>query len=181
MERFSVSVDEELAEWVETQAEERGVSKAKVIRDAVATARVAGFVEDNETRPESGDLLDRVEALEARVSALEDSRIAAEDREQGDVGEVSGIVAAFTEQLAGRPPRTEHGKAAIVDVFILLLEAGPMETAELREAIYPGYAEEFCDAESMWQAIQRYFEEIPGIEKVDRGTWDADPAAVQED
>ena len=72
MQRLSVSVDDELAEWVGSQANERGVSRAKVVRDAIETARVTGLVDPgDEGRTQEGEILDRLEDIEARVSALE--------------------------------------------------------------------------------------------------------------
>ena len=37
--RLPVSINDELADWVETQASERGVSQAKAVRDALTTER----------------------------------------------------------------------------------------------------------------------------------------------
>jgi hypothetical protein len=65
-----------------------------------------------------------------------------------------------------------------VRVFSLLVEDGPMETSELRESLYPEFKDKFSSAESMWQSIQRYFDEISGIEKTGRGEYDAAPAQV---
>jgi len=73
VQRFSISVDDELAEWIESQADERGVSKAKVIRDAIETARITGVVQSDAADVIEGrDLLDQIERLEQRVTALED-------------------------------------------------------------------------------------------------------------
>lgn len=176
MQRFSVSVDEELAEWIESQAAQRGISKAKVIRESVKTAKVTGLVQyDEDSKIEGDDLLNRIEELETRVAALETETAApANHAEPG----TAGVVSAFEAQLEGRPPETSHGKAATVRVFAMLLEDGPLRTKDLRERIYPEFDEQFSDSDSMWQSIQRYFDEIPGIKKIGHGEWDADPAQV---
>jgi hypothetical protein len=181
VQRFSVSVDEDLADWIESQADQRGVSKAKVIRDAIATARVTGLVDGDTVDPaEAGDLLDRLDALEARVAALEQTPSTGEATTGDSERQSVGIVDAFAAALADRPPRTEHGTAATVRVFALLLEDGPLTTSELRDTVYDEFADEFSDATTMWQSIQRYFDEVPGIEKVGRGTWDAAPEQLRD-
>jgi hypothetical protein len=176
MQRLSVSVDEDLADWVASQADERGVSQAKVIRDAIETARVTGLVEPGDgDRAAGADILDRLEDLEARVSALEQAPPGTTDNSSGGTED---IVSAFREQLSDRPPRTEHGEQAVVRVFSLLLEDGPLRTGELKERLYPEFEDKFSNDDSMWESIRRYFEEIPGIEKTGRGEYDAAPAQV---
>jgi hypothetical protein len=176
VERFSVSVDEDLAEWIESQADQRGVSKAKIIRDSVETAQTTGLVQSGALeQQEAGEILDRLEALETRVSALEQSSQGTTDKSSDGT---ERIVSAFAEQLEDRPPRTEHGKEAIVRVFSLLLEDGPLQTGELKERVYSEFEEKFSGADSLWQSIQRYFDEIPGVEKTRRGEYDAVPSQV---
>jgi predicted transcriptional regulator len=177
VQRFSVSVDDELAEWIEETAEERGVSKAKVIRDAIETATVTGLVQRDEAMAEGSDLADRVADLEVRVATLEEHP--GEDVEEVE-DDSSGIVAAFEEQLQGRPPTTDHGRKAVVRIFSLLLEDGPMQTSELREAVYPTVEEEYENAESMWQSIRRYLNDLPGVEHIGYGEWDTDPSAISQ-
>lgn len=175
MQRFSVSVDDDLAEWIEETAEERGVSKAKVIRDAIETATVTGLVQRDEPSVEGSTLAERVADLEARVAALE--RPSSEEQEETEKSD-SGVIAAFERQLEGEPPTTDHGETAVIRIFTLLLEDGPMQTSELREAVYPIVEEEFASAESMWQSVRRYLDDLPGIDHVGYGEWDADPSSV---
>jgi len=173
VERFSVSVDEDLAEWIESQADQRGVSKAKIIRDSVATARVTGLVQsDASEQQETGEILDRLEALETRVSALEQG--ATDSSESG----TEDILSAFRAQLSDRPPRTEHGEQAVIRVFSLLLEDGPLRTDELKERLYPEFEDKYSNDDSMWESIRRYFEETSGIEKTGHGEYDAAPVQV---
>jgi hypothetical protein len=179
VQRFSVSVDDDLAEWIESTADDRGVSKAKVIRDAIETATVTGLVQRDDSTAAGSDLAERVADLEARVSALEAQP--GESQSEPEPGSSGGIVAAFEEQLAGRPPTTDHGKRAVVHIFSLLLEDGPMQTSELREAVYPAVEAEFASAESMWQSVQRYLDDLPGINHIGYGEWDADPSAVTQE
>lgn len=176
MQRFSISVDDELAAWIEAEADERGVSKAKIIRDSVETAQITGLVQTGEEDVLDGeDLLDRIERLERRVTELEENTV---DGWHDDDDSERDALAAFETQLEGQPPTTEHGEQAVVRVFSLLVEDGPMETSELRESLYPEFKDKFSSAESMWQSIQRYFDEISGIEKTGRGEYDAAPAQV---
>ncbi|WP_434531925.1 CopG family transcriptional regulator (plasmid) [Haloarcula sp. NS06] len=172
MQRFSISVDDELAAWIEAEADERGVSKAKVIRDSVETARITGLVHaDEHDVLDGGDLLDRIERLEGRVAALEENTV---DGGHDDDDSETDALAAFEAQLEVQPPTTEHGEQAVLRVFSLLVEDGPMKTSELREALYPKFEDEFSSAESMWQSINRYFSDLDGIEKAGHGKWDAD-------
>jgi hypothetical protein len=172
VQRFSISVDGELAAWIEAEADERGVSKAKVIRDSVETARITGLVQaDEHSVLDGGDLLDRIERLEGRVAALEENTV---DGGPDDNESEMDALAAFEAQLKGQPPTTEHGEQAVVRVFSLLVEDGPMQTSELREALYPEFDDAFASAESMWQSINRYFSDLDGIEKAGHGKWDAD-------
>lgn len=172
MQRFSISVDDELAAWIEAEADERGVSKAKVIRDSVETTRITGLVQADERDVlDGGNLLERVDRLEERVTALEENTV---DGGHDDDDSERDALAAFEAQLEGQPPTTEHGEQAVIRVFSLLVEDGPMKTSELREALYPEFEEEFTSAESMWQSVNRYFSDLEGIEKAGHGKWDAD-------
>lgn len=175
MQRFSVSVDDELAAWIEDKADERGVSKAKIIRDSVETARVTGLVRSDDVEPtEAKSLLDRIEMLETRVEAIESAG------GQRDVDESASdtLVAAFKRQLAGQPPTTDHGEKAVSRVFELLLQEGTLSSKELRNQLAPEFEDHFADAESMWQSTQRYLSELDGIVKPGEGMWEADPTAI---
>jgi len=183
VQRFSISVDDDLAAWIESKAEDRGVSKAKIIRDAVETAKFTGLVHTGDDDAlEAVPLVERIEEIEDRLDALEHgsdpySGTTAADTDDTD----ADVVATFRAQLEGRPPTTEHGENAVVRVFELLIEDGPMKTKALRETIYPEFEAEFTSAHSMWQSTQRHFEELSGIEKVGHGEWDADPESVAAD
>lgn len=179
MQRFSVSVDDDLAGWIESKADERGVSKAKTIRDAVETAQFTGLVNTGEYDTEQESLVERVEELEARLDAVEHGSDPSSNATDDTEDSTQDVVAAFMGQLEGRPPTTEHGEAAVVGVFELLLENGPMKTKELRERIYPDFEAEFASANSMWQSTQRHFENLDGIKKVGYGEWDVDPKQVE--
>jgi hypothetical protein len=176
VQRFSISVDNELAAWIEAEADKRGVSKAKVIRDSVETARITGLVQFNDRDvADGGELLDRLEQLEERVAELEENTMAGHDDDDCK----RDVLAAFEAQLEEQPPTTEHGEEAVVRVFSLLIESGPMKTSELGEALYPEFEDKFASAESMWQSINRYFSDLDGIQKAGHGEWDANPTALR--
>lgn len=184
MQRFSISFDDELAAWVESRAEERGVSKAKVIRDAVATAR-----ETDTDLVQTGDVIARLEDLEDRVDALEQTRQEAigdelaeafvEKRDLDISVEEDDTPGTATDDfldqmrsyLADHPPRTDSGEAAMLTAFERLRELETAQTAELREYVYEQHGEEYADANSLWQSIQRYFDGVPGVEKSGHGEW----------
>lgn len=197
MQRYSISLDDELAAWVESRADERGVSKAKVIRDAVATAQ-----ESDTDLVQTGDVLARLEDLEQRVDALEQMRqeavgdelaeaiadhrdldvsIEESGSETGEsVGEnhsttrdaeTDDVLEEMRAFLADHPPQSSEGEAAMLTTFERLREVGTAETADLREYVYERHSDGYTDENSLWQAIQRYFDDIPGIEKAGYGEW----------
>ena len=195
MQRFSISFDDELAAWVESRAEERGVSKAKVIRDAVATAR-----ESDTDLVQTSDVIARLEDLEDRVDALEQTRqeaigdeLAEAFAEKRDLDisieedDTPGTATDdFLDQmrsyLADYPPRTESGEAAMLTAFERLPELETARTAELREYVYELHGEGYADANSLCQSIQRCFDGVPGVEKSGHGEWtyDGDEAAREQ-
>lgn len=72
MTRFSVSLSDELSEWVEDRASSRHVSKAQVIREAVELAKESDAATGSEISVvQSDEVLDRLDELEARVAELE--------------------------------------------------------------------------------------------------------------
>jgi predicted DNA-binding protein len=187
MQRYSISFDDELASWVESRAEERGVSKAKVIRDAVTTAR-----ESNTDLVQTGDVLARLEDLEERVDALEQTRqeavgdelaeAVAEERDldvsidQSDQSatndlDTDDLTDEIRSYLANHPPQSEDGQAALLTAWKRLREVGTAKTGNLREHTYERHSDGYTDAKSLWQSIQRYFDDVPGVEKSGHGEW----------
>lgn len=175
MQRFTVSVYDELASWIEEKADERGISKAKVIRDSVETARITGVVRADEVEPADAEsLIDRIEMLETRIEALESTDEHSKTNQSGN----EDLMTAFKRQLVGRPPTTEHGQEAVTRVFELLLEEGQLSTKELRNRLYPEFEDNFSNANSMWQSTQDHLADLDGITKPEKGMWEADPTAV---
>ncbi|MFD1525729.1 MULTISPECIES: hypothetical protein [Halolamina] len=70
------------------------------------------------------------------------------------------------------PPKTEHGRSAVVDVFRFLREHGTAKTGEIQDAVYPDYTEEWGSARTMWNALDRYLPDVPGVEKGGYGEWE---------
>lgn len=72
MTRFSVSLSDELSEWIEDRASSRNASKAQIIRDAVELAKESDAAKGGDISVvQSGEVVDRLDALEARVAELE--------------------------------------------------------------------------------------------------------------
>ena len=80
-------------------------------------------------------------------------------------------VRAYLE-ATDQPPKTAHGRSVILDVFELLREHGAMKTGDLQDEIYPDYTDHWSDGRTMWNAVDRYLEDVPGIEKGGYGKWD---------
>jgi len=70
------------------------------------------------------------------------------------------------------PPKTEHGRGAVIDVFRHLREHGASKTGEIQDAVYPEYADKWGSARTMWNAIDRYLADVPGVEKGGYGEWE---------
>ncbi|WP_254538936.1 hypothetical protein [Halomarina litorea] len=77
----------------------------------------------------------------------------------------------FRAYLAGRTPRTSHGKAATVDVFRLLRGRGTMKTSELKAELFDRHGDVYDNEKSLWESVSRYLDEHPGIEKGGYGEW----------
>lgn len=97
------------------------------------------------------------------------------DAARDDVGDVpqEGLADAVRAHLeaTGQPPKTAHGRGVILDVFRLLRERGTMSTGDLQDEIYSDYTDHWGSGRTMWNAIDRYLEDIPGIEKGGYGEW----------
>lgn len=166
MDRYTVSLDEKLAAWVEAQAEQRGVSRAKVIRDAVALAR-----QSDVELVQSGEILDRLEELEGRVQRLEADAEPPANAGLPTEGVSGSLRARVAESLTGLSVQSATAQAAIMTVWDRLREVETAETAALREYTYQQHGDAYASAESLWQSIQRYLTDVPGIEKAGHGKW----------
>jgi hypothetical protein len=62
------------------------------------------------------------------------------------------------------PPKTEHGRDALVDVVRLLREHGTMKTGELKQALYAEYSDHYKNERGLWESISRYLEDTPGVD-----------------
>ena len=126
-----------------------------------------------DTREPSDDVTD----AEEHVVTTPTSAVVAGDSDED-------LAAAVREYLEENdlPPRTDHGRSAVVDVFRILRERGTVKTAALQAAVHPAYADEWATEHTMWNAIDRYLEDVPGVEKSGYGEWGyAGDDAVRED
>jgi DNA-binding Lrp family transcriptional regulator len=81
----------------------------------------------------------------------------------------------------GRPPKTDHGRGAVVDIVAYLREHGTAATGDLKAAVYPSYDDEWGSERVMWESVRRYFDDVPGIEKAGYGKYEyAGDEAVRE-
>jgi hypothetical protein len=69
------------------------------------------------------------------------------------------------------PPKTAHGRDAVMDVFWELRKHGTRATGDLQDYVYPTYEDYWSDGRGMWNAIDRHLDAIPGIEKGGYGEW----------
>jgi predicted transcriptional regulator len=71
MTRITVSLSDDLSEWVENKASSRNASKAQIIRDAVGLAKESDASKENISVVQSDEVTERLDELEARVAELE--------------------------------------------------------------------------------------------------------------
>jgi|APHM01.1.fsa_nt_gi hypothetical protein len=141
------------------------------INTALSNLRAAGWI----TRVTRG-LYEFVE--DPRVEAAEDAEAEAPPEPAEDVPPVArpdvdtDIEAAARELVADRPPKKPHAKDIVVETLLLLREHGQLETGVIQENVYPGNEEHYSTERTMWNAVSRYLEDIPGFEKTDGyGGW----------
>lgn len=69
------------------------------------------------------------------------------------------------------PPKTEHGRDAVIDVFRYLREHGTAQTGAIKEALAPDHADRYSSEKAMWESVRRYLEDVPGVEKAGYGEY----------
>lgn len=69
------------------------------------------------------------------------------------------------------PPKTAHGRGAVIDVFRYLREHGTTKTGDIQDAVYPEYSDSWSTPRTMWNAVDRHLEAVPGVEKAGYGEW----------
>ena len=84
----------------------------------------------------------------------------------GDGAETDTLLAELRAHLdaVDAPPKTNHGRAALVDVVRLLREHGTMKTRELKKALYAEYGDHYGSDRAMWESLRRYLEDTPGVD-----------------
>jgi Arc/MetJ-type ribon-helix-helix transcriptional regulator len=151
-------------------------------------------------RDTENTLADRFDDLEARLAALEQRLDTTGDREAADApreppeenpsghhrdppesledvgapperASDDDLVTAVRRYLSNRPPKTGHGKDALVDAFELLREHGTMKTGDLKTALFEAYSEHYGGERAMWESTSRYLDDVPGVEKGGYGEW----------
>jgi len=69
------------------------------------------------------------------------------------------------------PPKTAHGRAAVLDVFQYLRDHGQAKTGAIQDAVHPEYSDEWSTGRTMWNALDRHLENVPGVKKAGYGEW----------
>ena len=89
-----------------------------------------------------------------------------------DVDDGDDLDEALREWIEDRAPKKRHAKDLVVDVFRELRSEGTLATGDLQDRLFPDYDEYYSSDRTMWNAISRYLEDVPGIQKGDYGEWD---------
>jgi Arc/MetJ-type ribon-helix-helix transcriptional regulator len=112
MTRFSVSLSDDLSEWVEDRASSRNVSKAQVIRDAVELAKESDAAKGGDISVvQSGEVVERLDELEARVAELESRG------SPSVVTEAAESARAPTERDSSSQPPASSGQSSTSDTL----------------------------------------------------------------
>jgi|APHM01.1.fsa_nt_gi hypothetical protein len=69
-------------------------------------------------------------------------------------------------------PATRRPQEALIDLVLLLREAGPMQKKDAETELYSKYTDYYSGPKTMWDSLSRYFGETPGIGKLGRGEYD---------
>ena len=131
-------------------------------------ARFARLEEDLEALEKHGDLADELREIvspgEEPLGTVDDGEDTPRD------ADLAEQVRRYLEEVDA-PPKTEHGRNAVIDVFRYLREHGTAQTAEIQDGVYSDYTGEWETARTMWNGIDRYLEDVPGVEKAGYGKW----------
>jgi len=201
MERLTVSITEDQYQRLEAEADDRGVSKSAVLREWLTTLHNTGEESGEEFTSVVNRLDDLEAEIGKLRGEIGPSRrpeptespagkAAAAPAPSGEdfttEGDPSGEDFTSTEEsvdedLAGAvrdyleaedlPPKTSHGRGAVVDVFRTLRAEGELATSELQDTIFEDYQDNWSTARTMWNAVDRHLEAVPGIEKAGYGSW----------
>lgn len=99
-------------------------------------------------------------------------------------GESNGDLAdAVREYLDANdiPPKTTHGRDAVIDVFRYLQEHETAKTGDIKSALASKHVDHYSNEKAMWESVRRYLEDIPGVDKPGRGEYEyAGDDAVRE-
>ncbi|SNR69100.1 hypothetical protein [Halorubrum vacuolatum] len=105
-------------------------------------------------------------------------------RERADTAAVGGddLLAEVRSYLTDRPPKTTHGREALLEVFRILREDGTAKTSDLKTAIYSEFGEHYGSERAAWESVSRYLDDVPGVTKGGYGEWEyrGDEAAREE-
>lgn len=69
-------------------------------------------------------------------------------------------------------PAARRPQEALIDLVLLLHEAGPMQRKDAAAELYSEYTDYYSGSKTMWDSLSRYFGETPGIGKPGRGEYD---------
>ena len=70
------------------------------------------------------------------------------------------------------PPKTAHGRDAVIDVFRYLQEHETAKTGAIKSALASKHIDHYSNEKAMWESVRRYLEDIPGVDKPGRGAYE---------
>ncbi|MFD1687600.1 ribbon-helix-helix protein, CopG family [Halobellus litoreus] len=188
MQVVTVRLDEDLVAELEAEAEERGCNRTEYIRNLLRNRERIRENTPEHTQENTGEyaaVVDRLDALEARVDELEGrgtspptAPIDTEPTPDPPANPDADVRDRVREAIGDGPPRKSHARDALVEAVALLAERGPLSTGELKDELYPRYESEYSTKRTMWNSLDRHLGELPGVHKPEYGTWAVDVDAI---
>ncbi|OIB58767.1 ribbon-helix-helix domain-containing protein [Natrialba sp. SSL1] len=192
MDPITLRLQEDLCEQLEEESKELGYSSRSEyirhllqhrvqIRERLSNLPANTPNNHREQQEKITELNNQINNLEQRVKAVEDTLPESTLQPKNSCEEA--ISSDFTPELETlldnwlirEGPNSDQAKEVLLRAAKILSEKEPLSTESTKDQLYEQIIVEYDTPETMWQAtVQRYYDQIPGFEKVERGQYNFD-------
>jgi len=103
-------------------------------------------------------------------------------RDTSPTRDADEVAESLREYIGNGPPRKSHAQEAVVRAVAHLAAAGgAVETGEVKDLLWEEFGEHYSTKRTMWNSVDRYLEEMPGVEKAGYGEWAFDADSAEDD
>lgn len=82
--------------------------------------------------------------------------------------------------LQERGPQSDEARQVVLSAVRILDDQGPLKAGELKDQLFDQHSNAYTSAKTLWTStIERLYEDIPGLEKVDYGTYTFDRESAE--